>query len=180
MAADLDADELVGTAALLLMAGHEATVNVIGNGVLALLAPPRPVAPAGRPTRSWTRRPSRSSSASTRRCSCSSARRCATPPSPGTRFPPARKVAALLGAAAHDPAGLRPARPSWTSAAQPNPHLGFGLGVHYCLGAPLARLEVAAVLDALRRRMPGLALAAPPRRRPDFVMRGFTISRLTA
>jgi cytochrome P450 len=59
-----------------------------------------------------------------------------------------------------------------------NPHLGFGAGVHYCLGAPLARLEVAAALDALRTRLPGMALAAEPSRRPDFVMRGLRELRL--
>ena len=68
----------------------------------------------------------------------------------------------------------------WTSGRRPNPHLGFGAGVHYCLGAPLARLEVAAVLDALARACRGMALAAPPRRRPDFVMRGLRELRVTA
>ena len=60
-----------------------------------------------------------------------------------------------------------------------NPHLGFGAGVHYCLGAPLARLEIAATLDALRTRLPELALAADPVRRPDFVMRGLRELRVT-
>ena len=89
--ARLGTDELVGTAALLLMAGHEATVNVIGNGVLALLAPPRAVAAAGGRPGARPPRPSRSSSASTRRCSCSSAPPCATRPSPGTTSPRARR-----------------------------------------------------------------------------------------
>ncbi len=44
--------------------------------------------------------------------------------------------------------------------------------MHYCPGAPLARLEIAAALDALRTRLPNLALAGEPPRRPDFVMRG--------
>jgi unspecific monooxygenase len=61
----------------------------------------------------------------------------------------------------------------------PNPHLGFGAGVHYCLGAPLARLEVAAILAALRTRLPDLELAGPPVRRPDFVMRGLRELRVT-
>ena len=81
------------------------------------------------------------------------------------------KIAALLGAAAHDPQVFE--RPAELDVGRRrNPHLGFGAGVHYCLGAPLARLEVAATLDALRRRLPGLVLHAEPVRRPDFVMRG--------
>lgn len=168
VAAGVDADELVGTAALLLMAGHEATVNVIGNGVLALLRRPD----------EWERLPT-------------------VPPGPvveelirfdpplqlfertavvdtvvaGHRVPAGTRIAALLGAAAHDAQVFD--RPDELDIARhPNPHLGFGAGVHYCLGAPLARLEVAAALDALRTRLPGLHLAGDPVRRPDFVMRG--------
>ena len=97
----------------------------------------------------------------------------------GHPVPAGTKVAALLGAAAHDPQAFD--HPTELDVGRrPNPHLGFGLGVHYCLGAPLARLEMAAVLDALRRRMPGLALAAAPRRRPDFVMRGLQELRVAS
>ncbi len=188
VAADLDAerrggerlgtDELVGTAALLLMAGHEATVNVIGNGVLALLRHPaqwqRLVADPGLsataveelirfdpPLQLFERTALRDTTVA------------------GHDVPAGTKVAALLGAAAHDPQVFDdPAE--LDVGRRPNPHLGFGAGVHYCLGAPLARLEVAAVLDALRRRLPGMALAAAPRRRPDFVMRGLRELRLAA
>jgi cytochrome P450 len=173
----LDEDELVGTAALLLMAGHEATVNVIGNGVLALLthpaqwhrlcADPGLDAPAVEelirydpPLQLFERTAVRDTQVD------------------GHAVPAGTKVAALLGAAARDPQVF--ARPDELDVGRrPNPHLGFGAGVHYCLGAPLARLEVAAVLDALRTRLPGMALAAPPRRRPDFVMRGLRELRLT-
>ena len=105
----------------------------------------------------------------------------ATGGAPGAKAIPAfdQKVAALLGAAAHDPQVF--ARPEELDVGRrPNPHLGFGAGVHYCLGAPLARLEMAAVLDALRTRLPGVTLAEPPRRRPDFVMRGLRELRVTA
>jgi cytochrome P450 len=178
VAAQPATDELVGTAALLLMAGHEATVNVIGNGVLALLAHPeqwhRLLADPGLdataveelirydpPLQLFERTAVRDTAVD------------------GHAIPAGTKVAALLGAAAHDPQVF--ARPDELDVGRrPNPHLGFGAGVHYCLGAPLARLEVAAVLDALRRRLPGMALAAPPRRRPDFVMRGLRELRVTA
>jgi cytochrome P450 len=178
LAADLDADELVGTAALLLMAGHEATVNVIGNGVLALLRHPA----------QWRRL-------------CADPGLDATaveelirydPPLQlfertavadtavaGCPVPAGTKIAALLGAAARDPAAFE--RPDELDVARrPNAHLGFGAGVHYCLGAPLARVEVAATLDALRTTLPGMQLAAQPRRRPDFVMRGLRELELAA
>jgi unspecific monooxygenase len=168
--ADLDADELVGTAALLLMAGHEATVNVIGNGVLALLRHPeqwhRLVADPGLdataveelirydpPLQLFERTAVVDTAVA------------------GHPVPAGTKIAALLGAAARDPAVF--ARPDDLDVGRrPNAHLGFGAGVHYCLGAPLARVEVAATLDALCRRLPDVRLAAEPPRRPDFVMRG--------
>ena len=175
--AGLDTDELVGTAALLLMAGHEATVNVIGNGVLALLTHrdqwrrlrADPGLDAGcveelirydPPLQLFERTALRDAVVA------------------GHAVPAGTKIAALLGAAARDPQVF--ARPDELDVGRrPNPHLGFGAGVHYCLGAPLARVEIAAVLDALRVHLPGMALAAPPRRRPDFVMRGLRELRLT-
>jgi cytochrome P450 len=176
--ADLDPDELVGTAALLLMAGHEATVNVIGNGVLALLRHPaqwrRLLADPGLdataveelirydpPLQLFERTAVADTVVA------------------GHPVPAGTKIAALLGAAARDPAVF--ARPDELDVArQPNPHLGFGAGVHYCLGAPLARVEVAATLDALRTALPEMGLEAEPPRRPDFVMRGLRELRLTA
>jgi len=56
----------------------------------------------------------------------------------------------------------------------PNPHLGFGAGVHFCLGAPLARMELRIALEALLRRCPTLAPDGEPVRRPTFVLRGYT------
>jgi unspecific monooxygenase len=177
LAAGPDPDEVVGTAALLLMAGHEATVNVIGNGVLALLRHPA----------QWQRlvaEPALTEPAVEELIRYD-------PPLQlfertavvdtvvaGHPVPEGTKIAALLGAAARDPAVFdRPDELDITRS--PNPHLGFGAGVHYCLGAPLARLEVAATLDALRTRLPDLRLAAEPPRRPDFVMRGLRELHLT-
>ncbi|WP_250556804.1 cytochrome P450 [Pseudonocardia lacus] len=173
----VDEDELVGTAALLLMAGHEATVNVLGNGVLALLRHPD----------QWERLVGEPDVLDTaveelirydpplqlfERTAVVDTEVAGHPVPAGT------KIAALLGAAARDPAAVD--RPDELDIGRTrNPHLGFGAGVHYCLGAPLARLEVAAALDALRRRLPDLRLAAEPPRRPDFVMRGLTELRVT-
>ncbi len=168
VSAGVDADELVGTAALLLMAGHEATVNVIGNGMLALLRRPDewerlPTVPLGACVEELIRfDPPLQMFERTAVVDTDVA---------GHRIPAGTRIAALLGAAARDPQIFD--RPDELDVTRhPNPHLGFGAGVHYCLGAPLARLEIAAALDALRTRLPGLHLAAEPTRRPDFVMRG--------
>ncbi len=173
----ISTDELVGTAALLLMAGHEATVNVIGNGVLALLRHPA----------QWERLRADPGLDATaveelirfdaplqlfERTALVDTQVAGYPVPAGTR------IAALLGAAARDPAAFE-APAELDIGRVRNPHLGFGAGVHYCLGAPLARLEVAATLDALRTRLPDLRLAANPVRRPDFVMRGLTELRVT-
>ncbi|WP_300013317.1 cytochrome P450 [Pseudonocardia sp.] len=179
--AGVDADELVGTAALLLMAGHEATVNVIGNGVLALLRHPE----------QWERLRGLPAGTGPLALAVEELIRYDPPLQlfertavvdtevAGHPVPAGTRIAALLGAAARDPQVFD--RPDELDVGRThNPHLGFGLGVHYCLGAPLARLEVAAALDALRTRMPGLTLTAEPLRRPDFVMRGLRELRVTA
>ncbi|HET9657650.1 MAG TPA: cytochrome P450 [Kineosporiaceae bacterium] len=166
----LTEDEVVGTCVLLLMAGHEATVNVTGNGLLALLthrdqwrrvvAGPELVVPA---VEEMIRFDS----------SLQLFERTATADVDvlGTTVPAGTKIAALLGAAHRDPEVF--ADPDRFDVSRtPNPHLGFGAGIHFCIGAPLARVEVQSVLSALRRRLPGLQLAAVPARRPEFVIRG--------
>ncbi|QFZ16127.1 cytochrome P450 [Saccharothrix syringae] len=168
--AKLTEDELVATAVLLLMAGHEATVNVIGNGVLALMKHPD----------QWRRlvgSPALLPTAVEELIRYDSPlqlfERTATEPVEiaGYAVEPGRKIAALLGAAARDPRVF--ASPDALDVGRnPNPHLGFGAGIHYCLGAPLARIEVQAALSALTRKLPGARLAAEPRRRAEFVMRG--------
>ena len=55
----------------------------------------------------------------------------------------------------------------------PNPHLAFGVGVHFCLGAPLARMELAESLTHCSTRFPDLALAGEPESRGTFVLRGY-------
>jgi cytochrome P450 len=174
----LTEDELVGTAALLLMAGHEATVNVLGNGVLALLAhPPQ-----------WRRLCEDPSVAGT--CVEELIRydsplqlfertAVAEVEIGGMEIRTGQKVAALLGAAARDPAAFKDPD-TLDIGRSPNPHLGFGAGIHYCLSAPLARVEVHAALLALTRRLPGLRLAGEPVRRAEFVIRGLTALPVTA
>ena len=61
---------------------------------------------------------------------------------------------------------------SSTSSASPNPYLSFGAGIHYCLGAPLAKLELGIAFATLLRRVPRLELVETPRWKPTFVLRG--------
>ncbi len=166
----LSDDELVGTAVLLLMAGHEATVNVIGNGVLALLTH----------RSEWSRLVADPSLLPTAveelirfDAPLQLFERTATAPTTiaGYELEPGDRIAALLGAAARDPLVFdEPGR--LDVGRTPNAHLGFGAGIHYCVGAPLARVEIAAALEALVRRLPDLRLAGEPERRPEFVIRG--------
>ena len=82
-----------------------------------------------------------------------------------------QKIAALLGAANRDPAVF--AEPdSFRVDRMDNPHLGFGSGIHFCVGAPLARVELQSSLRTLIARFPNLALDRLPVRRPEFVIRG--------
>ena len=66
------------------------------------------------------------------------------------------------------------------STRTPNDHLGFGAGIHFCLGAPLTRVEVQAVLTAMRTRLPSACIAVEPERRPEFVIRGLRQLRISA
>ncbi len=166
----LTEDEVVGTCVLLLMAGHEATVNVVGNGMLALLGNPEQwqqvVADPGVVPTAVEEMVRYDSSlqlferTATREVTVA-----------GVTVPEGAKVAALLGAAHRDPAAF--VDPDVVDVRRaPNNHLGFGAGIHFCLGAPLARIEVQAVLAALRSRLPGITVVRAPQRRPEFVIRG--------
>ena len=152
------------------MAGHEATVNVVGNGTHALLTH----------RDQWelllgdpTLLPSAVEELIRFDAPLQLFERTATAPVTiaGHRVEPGTKIAALLGAAARDPEVFTdPDRLDITRA--PNQHLGFGAGIHYCVGAPLARVEISAALKALTARLPGLVSAGTPERRPEFVIRG--------
>ena len=82
-----------------------------------------------------------------------------------------QKIAALLGSANHDPAVFD--RPEELDLGRTeNPHISFGAGVHFCIGAPLARVELQATFGALLDRTSSLELGGEPVRRPEFVIRG--------
>jgi cytochrome P450 len=168
--ARLTEDELITTCTLLLNAGHEATVNVVGNGVYAL----------GQHPEQWQRLLAEPELVDTaieelirydsplqlfERTAITDTRIGDITVLAGT------KIAALLGAANRDPAVFENPN-SFDVARTDNPHLGFGAGIHFCVGAPLARVELDASLRTLLRRFPGLRLAEQPERRREFVIRG--------
>lgn len=164
-ATELSDDEVVAAVVLLLNAGHEASVNVFGNGLVAMLRRglrPGPDVPA------CVEEMLRFDSA------LQLFERTATEQVElpgGVLVEPGQKVSALLGAANRDPAVFE--RPDEFDVARtPNPHLAFGVGVHFCLGAPLARMELAESVALLWERFPGLALAGEPESRGTFVLRG--------
>lgn len=169
----LSEQELVSTCVLLLNAGHEATVNATVNGWYALFRHPGQLAALR---------------AEPERLLPTAVEELLRHDTPlqlferwvlddievgGTPIPRGSEVALLFGSANRDPAAFRD--PDALDLARPreaNPHISFSAGIHYCVGAPLARVELAASLRALLRRAPHLRLAAEPRRKPNFVIRG--------
>ena len=181
----LSAHELVATAVLLLNAGHEASVNGFGNGLHSWLTAPTslagptssggvvaqeaPSVDIGDPTavsllvEEFLRHDSplhlfeRTAKERTEVA--------------GVVLEPGTTVAALLGAANRDPAVFAdPDR--FDPTRDPNPHLAFGAGIHFCIGAPLARLELEISVRTLLSRFPRLEVVEAVRR-PTFVLRGF-------
>jgi cytochrome P450 len=168
--ARLTEDELVTTCTLLLNAGHEATVNVVGNGVTALLQHDDQLA-AVRADAGLI--PTAVEELIRYDSPLQLFERTATVDTEigGVLVEAGTKIAALLGAANRDPAVFD--QPDRFDVTRPdNPHLGFGAGIHFCVGAPLARVELQASLHTLLRRFPALSLQAVPERRPEFVLRG--------
>jgi cytochrome P450 len=164
-------DEVLASAILLLNAGHEASVNVFGNGLAALL----------RSGGEWARVARREVPAETaveEMLRFDSAlqffERTATADVDvaGQRILEGERVAVLLGSANRDDSVFARAD-AFDAGRDPNPHLAFGAGVHFCLGAPLARVELAESLRLLSAAYPDLRLAGVPERRATFVLRGF-------
>ncbi len=165
----LTLDEAVASAALLLLAGHETTSNLLSAGLLALLEDPgeldrlRDGSVADTATDELLRFTS----------PVQFTQRVVLEPIElrGTTFGPGDLLALLLGAANRDPDVF--ADPHRLDLGRhPNPHLGLGTGIHACLGASLARLEADVALPALVRRWPDVRLDGRPRWRPTFVLRG--------
>jgi cytochrome P450 len=160
----LSEDELITTAILLLNAGHEATVHAIGNGVKVILEEGRADTALSEghieellrfdaPLHLFTRYALEDLNYN------------------GINLRKGESVGLLLGAANRDPA--RFAEPDIFDPARfPNPHLSFGAGIHFCIGAPLARLELNVALPILFERLPGLRLARKPHYRDAYHFHG--------
>lgn len=171
-AGDMTQDELVSSAILLLNAGHEATVHQIGNAVATILAE------GGDPRRHLA-------APETRLATVEECLR-VDPPlhmftryayehvelAPGIWFAPGEQVGLLLAAANHDPAAFDEPR-RFLPGRPGRKNVSFGAGIHFCLGAPLARLELEVGLTVLFERLPGLRLAAAPVIRDSYHFRGF-------
>jgi cytochrome P450 len=168
----LSEDELISIAMLLLAAGFETTVNLIGNGVGLLTAHPDQLALLRAEPRHWPRavdevlridspvqRTGRIAHRDTEAA--------------GERIRADRLVVLMLGGANRDPAVFPD--PDRFDVTRPNAgeHLAFSSGAHFCLGAALARMEGEVGLRALFDRFPDLTPAGPPRRRPTRVLRGY-------
>ena len=176
----LSNEELTANIILLFGAGHETTVNLIGNGLLALhrnldqlallKANPQLITNAIEEFLRYD-----SSVQLTGRVALEDIEDLG-----GKKIPKGESVLCLLGSANHDPA-VYPDRPHRLDITRPNVKpLSFGGGIHFCLGAQLARIEAEIAISTLLRRLPDLRLddAVNPEWRPTFVLRG--LKRLPA
>ncbi|CAB4629755.1 unannotated protein [freshwater metagenome] len=175
----LSVEELIATCVLLLNAGHEASVNGFGNGIVAALRRPSSM----QPLRHDPRTVSRTALEEFLRFDSPLQlfERTATGDTEinGVAIRQGQKVAALLGAANRDPDVFANAD-SMDLTRESNQHIAFGAGIHFCIGAPLARLEMNISLPALIERFPTLELAGEPTRRPTFVLRGYDMIPVSA
>jgi len=175
----LNLHELIATCVLLLNAGHEASVNGFGNGMVALLERPEqfnllkanPDKLAATAVEEFLRFDAplhlfeRTATADTQ--------------IGGVTIKTGQKIAALLGSANRDQRHFANAD-QMDITRDPNPHIGFGAGIHFCLGGPLARLEMGIALPKLIKAFPEMKIASDPVRRPTFVLRGYEKVEISA
>jgi cytochrome P450 len=167
----LSPTELLATCTLLLTAGHETTINLIGNGALALLRHPDQ-------KRKLQSEPEHIHTAIEEFLRYDSPVQLTSRMAledvsvDGHTLRQGQQIGFMLGAANHDPEKFSQPH-KLDIARRPNPHLAFGGGIHYCLGAPLARLEGQIAFNSLLRRMPNLTLAIEaPEYHDNYVLRG--------
>jgi cytochrome P450 len=174
----LSDEQIISTVIVLLNAGHEATVNTLGNGTLAFVRHPE----------QWKRVvdgdvPAAAALEEMIRFD---------PPLQlferwvltedfaigGVPIPRGAKIAMLFGAANRDPRAFESPHKFDVGRENAAQHIGFGGGIHVCIGAPLARVELEASVDALRQLWPDFELAEEPRRTGAFVIWGLAGLRL--
>ena len=154
VANELTENELVTTAILILNAGHEATVHSIGNGVKAMLERglSGAITPAlieeilrfDAPLHMFTRYALEDLIFA------------------DVKFKKGETVGLMLGAANHDPARFSSPK-IFNPTREQNAHVSFGAGIHFCIGAPLARLEMLIAFETLFARLPHLKMVRPPK-----------------
>lgn len=168
--AKLTEDELVTTAILILNAGHEATVHALGNGIKCLLEQNirsgigesciEETLRFDAPLHLFTRYALEDLEYA------------------GIRLRKGESVGLMLGAANRDPARF-PEPDRFIPGRDPNPQVSFGAGIHFCIGAPLARLEMQIAMPLLFQRLPRLALAERPAYRNAYHFHGLESLRVT-
>jgi cytochrome P450 len=166
----LTRDEVIATCALLLMAGHETTANLVGNGLLSLFDNPAQLhelrvgtVPMEHAVEELLRHDGPAQL--TQRVALTDLE------VGGHTIPAGDLIVLLLGAANRDPAVFDDPE-QLNLARSPNPHLAFSSGIHACLGASLARMEAEILIRGVLERLPGLRCAARPQWRETFVLRG--------
>lgn len=159
--ARLSEDELIAMVFLLIVAGHETTFGLITNATYALLTNPDQLA-------LLRENPELMDSAVEEVLRYNGPLQGTKPEYPtedvtlgGVMIPKGSTVLPLLGAANHDPAVFENPE-KFDITREKNRHLGFGMGIHYCLGAPLARMETKIAMKALLERNPNLRLGVDP------------------
>ena len=170
---ELTFEEVVGLAATLIFAGHETTTNLIGNGMLALFRAPD----------QFEALRAMGDDVSAIRVAVEELLRYDSPAQMlnrvvgvdadlrGKQLQAGDSLLTVIGSGNRDPL-VFDAPDTLDVTRHPNPHLGFGVGLHYCVGAALSRREAQVAFPALLSRFPRLRLAGEPVWRDTFVLRG--------
>ncbi|MGH3825188.1 MAG: cytochrome P450 [Pseudonocardiaceae bacterium] len=168
----LSLDELSSIAMLLLAAGFETTANLLGNGAVLLMRHPDQLDPLRAQPQRW---PGAVEEILRYESPAQRTGRVALRDTEvaGHRVPAGSLIVLLLGGANRDPAVFPDPHRFDVQRPEADQHVAFSSGIHYCIGATLARLEGEIGLQALFRRFPDLALAGAPHRRPTRVLRGY-------
>ena len=175
----LNSHELVATCVLLLNAGHEASVNAFGNGMVAALERPDQAELLRKNSRAITETALEEFMRFDAPLHLFERTATIDTELGGVKIEKGQKIAALIGSANRDSSVFEKAD-EMDLTRDPNPHIGFGAGIHFCLGAPLARLEMSVSLPALWEKYPNMQLAGTPVRRSTFVLRGYESVSISA